>query len=68
MGDPAEDDMDRILARFGEVQEEYEHLGGYSLEAQAKTIRSTATLERSRAAGRCAWRWPACSSGGPTSC
>src|SRR5436853_4031767 len=29
-------DMDRILARFGEVQEEYEHLGGYSLEAQAR--------------------------------
>src|ERR1700710_2162 len=28
-------EMDRILARFGEVQEEYEHLGGYGLEAQA---------------------------------
>ena len=27
--------MDRILERFGEVQEEYEHLGGYTLEAQA---------------------------------
>ena len=26
-------DMDAILARFGEVQEEYEHLGGYGLEA-----------------------------------
>jgi ATPase subunit of ABC transporter with duplicated ATPase domains len=38
MGDPAEDDMDRILARFGEVQEEYEHLGGYSLEAQAREV------------------------------
>src|ERR1700736_3876048 len=36
MGDPDQsDDMDRILARFGEVQEEYEHLGGYALEAQA---------------------------------
>ena len=32
------DDMDRILARFGEVQEEYEHLGGYSLEAQAREV------------------------------
>ncbi|MBM3755627.1 MAG: ABC-F family ATP-binding cassette domain-containing protein [Acidobacteria bacterium] len=31
-------DMDRILARFGEVQEEYEHLGGYSLEAQAREV------------------------------
>jgi ATPase subunit of ABC transporter with duplicated ATPase domains len=32
------DDMDRILAQFGEVQEEYEHLGGYALEAQAREV------------------------------
>jgi len=32
------DEMDRILERFGEVQEEYEHLGGYSLEAQAREV------------------------------
>jgi len=39
MADPAQaDDMDRILARFGEVQEEYDHLGGYALEAQAREI------------------------------
>ena len=39
MGDPAKaSDMDRILARFGEVQEEYEHLGGYGLEAQAREV------------------------------
>jgi ATPase subunit of ABC transporter with duplicated ATPase domains len=39
MGDPARaDDMDRILARFGEVQEEYEHLGGYALESQAREV------------------------------
>ena len=39
MSDPAQaDDMDRILARFGEVQEEYEHLGGYGLEAQAREV------------------------------
>jgi ATPase subunit of ABC transporter with duplicated ATPase domains len=39
MGDPAKaDDMDRILARFGEVQEKYEHLGGYALEAQAREV------------------------------
>jgi ATPase subunit of ABC transporter with duplicated ATPase domains len=39
MGDPAQADrMDRILARFGEVQEEYEHLGGYALEAQAREV------------------------------
>jgi ATP-binding cassette ChvD family protein len=39
MGDPAQaGDMDRILARFGEVQEEYEHQGGYGLEAQAREV------------------------------
>src|SRR5437868_9979731 len=39
MGDPARAaDMDRILARFGEVQDEYEHLGGYALEAQAREV------------------------------
>ena len=31
-------EMDRILARFGEVQEEYEHLGGYALESQAREV------------------------------
>ena len=39
MGDPDQaGDMDRILARFGEVQEEYEHSGGYGLEAQAREV------------------------------
>jgi ATPase subunit of ABC transporter with duplicated ATPase domains len=39
MADPAKaDDMDRILARFGEVQEEYDHLGGYAIESQAREI------------------------------
>jgi ATPase subunit of ABC transporter with duplicated ATPase domains len=32
------DDMDRILDRFGHVQEEYEHLGGYALESQAREV------------------------------
>src|SRR5258708_7970899 len=32
------DEMDRILARFGEVQEEYEHLDGYALEAHAREV------------------------------
>jgi len=32
------DEMDKILERFGEVQEEYEHLDGYSLEAQAREV------------------------------
>src|SRR5207244_2638264 len=31
-------DMDAVLARFGEVQEEYEHLGGYALEAKAREV------------------------------
>jgi ATPase subunit of ABC transporter with duplicated ATPase domains len=39
MADPGRaDDMDAILARFGEVQEEYEHLGGYALESQAREV------------------------------
>jgi ATPase subunit of ABC transporter with duplicated ATPase domains len=31
-------DLDAVLARFGEVQEEYEHLGGYALESQAREV------------------------------
>jgi ATPase subunit of ABC transporter with duplicated ATPase domains len=31
-------DMGRILARFGEVQEEYDHLGGYALESRTREI------------------------------
>ena len=39
MQDPAQaDDLDRILERFGHVQEEYEHLDGYALEAQAREV------------------------------
>jgi ATPase subunit of ABC transporter with duplicated ATPase domains len=39
MADPDQaDDLDRILARFGEVQEEYDHLGGYAIESQAREI------------------------------
>src|SRR5258706_6595106 len=39
MADPAQAaGMDRILVRFGEVQEEYAHLGGYALEAQAREV------------------------------
>jgi len=39
MEDPARvGEMDRILERFGTVQEEYEHLGGYTLEAQAREV------------------------------
>ncbi|MDO8793296.1 MAG: ABC-F family ATP-binding cassette domain-containing protein [Vicinamibacterales bacterium] len=39
MGDPDQaDKLDEALARFGEVQEEYEHLGGYALESQAREV------------------------------
>src|SRR6188474_1337619 len=39
MADQArQDEMDQILARFGEVQDEYEHLGGYALESQAREV------------------------------
>jgi ATPase subunit of ABC transporter with duplicated ATPase domains len=39
MSNPARaDDMGTILARFGEVQEQYEHLGGYALEGQAREV------------------------------
>jgi ATPase subunit of ABC transporter with duplicated ATPase domains len=39
MSDPARaGEMDRILARFGDVQEEYDHLGGYALESRTREI------------------------------
>ena len=39
MEDPERaDEMDRVLERFGEVQEEYQHLDGYALEAQAREV------------------------------
>jgi ATPase subunit of ABC transporter with duplicated ATPase domains len=39
MSDPDRgNQMDAILARFGEVQEEYEHLGGYALENRTREI------------------------------
>ncbi|MBM4060813.1 MAG: ABC-F family ATP-binding cassette domain-containing protein [Planctomycetes bacterium] len=39
MADPAKaGDMDAILARYGEIQGEYQDLGGYELEARAKEV------------------------------
>jgi ATPase subunit of ABC transporter with duplicated ATPase domains len=39
LGDPDRaGEMDKILERFGEVQEEYDHLGGYALEGQAREV------------------------------
>src|SRR5829696_4949678 len=52
MADPGRaDDMDRILARFGEVQEEYEHLGGYGLEADARETPHGLCLDHDRIEG-----------------
>jgi len=31
-------EMETILKRFGEVQEEYDHLGGYALESRAREV------------------------------
>src|SRR4051794_5805119 len=39
MSDPDRgDEMETILSRYGEVEEEYSHLGGYALEAQAREV------------------------------
>jgi ATPase subunit of ABC transporter with duplicated ATPase domains len=39
MADPDKaDDMDRILERYGEIQGQYQDLGGYELEARAKEV------------------------------
>src|SRR5438034_40791 len=39
MADPGQAaEMDAILERFGEVQEAYDHLGGYALESQAREV------------------------------
>jgi ATPase subunit of ABC transporter with duplicated ATPase domains len=39
MSDPDRgNQMETILARFGEVQHEYEHLGGYALESRTREI------------------------------
>jgi ATPase subunit of ABC transporter with duplicated ATPase domains len=38
MSDPNTDDMDAVLDRFGHVQEEYQHQGGYELESRAREV------------------------------
>src|SRR3954452_10138706 len=44
-------DMDPVLARFGEVQEEYEHLGGYALEARPREVLCRTGFEDDRIDG-----------------
>jgi len=49
MADPARSgEMEQILARFGEVQEEYEHAGGYALESTAREVLSGLGFEDDR--------------------
>jgi ATPase subunit of ABC transporter with duplicated ATPase domains len=36
--DSGDEDLDQILARYGEVQARYQELGGYDLEARAQSI------------------------------
>ncbi|CAA7614384.1 ABC-F family ATP-binding cassette domain-containing protein [Magnetospirillum sp. UT-4] len=38
MCDPDRDDMDAIIARYGEVQARFEELGGYELEGRAREV------------------------------
>ncbi|HZU52499.1 MAG TPA: ABC-F family ATP-binding cassette domain-containing protein [Holophagaceae bacterium] len=39
MSDPERgDELEKIIERFGHVQEEYQHLGGYELEAKARAV------------------------------
>jgi ATPase subunit of ABC transporter with duplicated ATPase domains len=38
MGDPSREDNEKVLDRFGHVQEEYQHGGGYELEAHAREV------------------------------
>src|SRR5690348_13543421 len=40
MSDPDTADLEAVLERFGHVQEEYQHSGGYELEARAKACLS----------------------------
>jgi ATPase subunit of ABC transporter with duplicated ATPase domains len=38
IGDHTRPDYDKVLERFGVVQEEYQHQGGYELEARAREV------------------------------
>ena len=52
MADPARaDDLERILERFGHVQEEYERGGGYDIEARAREILHALGFEQSQMDG-----------------
>src|SRR5688572_10292514 len=51
MGDPSRPDYDKVLERFGHVQEEYQHHGGYELEARAREVLGGLGFEDSQVDG-----------------
>ena len=52
MADPDRgDELEAILERFGHVQEEYQHLGGYELEARAKACLAGLGFEEDQVEG-----------------
>ena len=51
MGDPSRPDYDKVLDRFGHVQEEYQHNGGYELEARAREVLGGLGFEESQIDG-----------------
>jgi ATPase subunit of ABC transporter with duplicated ATPase domains len=70
MVDPDQaDEMDAVIERYGEVQARFEELDGYALEGRAREVLAGLSFSQEmmdgdvgkccRAAGRCAWRWPA---------
>ena len=70
-------DIDALLNEYGQVQDRFEHLGGYELESNARKILSglgfkvtdlSARAPSSRAAGRCVSRWLSSSCATPTCC
>ncbi|MDX9801382.1 MAG: ABC-F family ATP-binding cassette domain-containing protein [Spirochaetia bacterium] len=44
----SEEAMEKIMERYGELQSKYQHLGGYELEANAKTILSGLGIDEKR--------------------
>jgi ATPase subunit of ABC transporter with duplicated ATPase domains len=51
LADPAEADMQRLLARYGEVQGDYQQLGGYELEARAREVLAGLGFHEEQVAG-----------------
>jgi len=63
----AEEEMANLLERYGNIQAEFEHRGGYDLESRAQVILTGLGIgpdeyhqpwRRSAGAGRCGLPWP----------